>query len=109
MNKKCTVVFLNIHYYDFFYSLSVDINSIVKKNQSPYSNCAQPRLSCYISSRTANHIQYTSLRCFFRPNSRFHAFNIECTKGIRKALMALEIVVLDIVPAKVDPKTASLL
>ena len=39
----------------------------------------------------------------------FYVFNMEYPKGIRKALTALEIVVLDIVPAKVHPKLASLL
>lgn len=39
----------------------------------------------------------------------FYVFNMEYTKGIQKALMALDIIVLNIVPAKVDQKVASLL
>ena len=39
----------------------------------------------------------------------FYVFNMEYPKGIRKALMVLEIIVLDIVPPKVDPKVALVL
>ena len=39
----------------------------------------------------------------------FYVFNIEYPKGIQKGLMALEIIVLDIIPPKVDPKVASVL
>ena len=39
----------------------------------------------------------------------FYVFNMEYPKGIQKTLMALEIIVLDIVPAKVHPKVASFL
>ena len=39
----------------------------------------------------------------------FYVFNMEYPKGIQRILMALEIIVLDIVPAKVHPKVASLL
>ena len=39
----------------------------------------------------------------------FYVFNMEYPKRIQKALTALEIIVLDIVPAKVDSKVASLL
>ena len=39
----------------------------------------------------------------------FYVFNMEYPKGIQKALTALDIIVLNTVPAKIDQKVASLL
>ena len=39
----------------------------------------------------------------------YYAFNIEYPRGIKKCLATLEILILDIVPSKVDPKISALL
>ena len=39
----------------------------------------------------------------------YYSFNIEYPKGIKKCLTTLEILLLDLVPNKVDPKISALL
>ena len=39
----------------------------------------------------------------------YYSFNIEYPKGIKKCLATLEILLLDLVPSKVDPKISALL
>ena len=39
----------------------------------------------------------------------YYSFNMEYPKGIKKCLTTLEILLLDLVPSKVDPKVSALL
>ena len=93
----------------FFQQESVDINGIVRQ-------VSLPTPTVLIRNSTAVLVVERQIICSIPVNeaplgllAAFYVFNIEYPKGIRKALMALEIIVLDIVPPKVDPKVASLL